>query len=131
MRYGFITELVAVKLREAGSRGRAQWRLLTELAYNSQLHGMIVVPAGFVTDFASVPRMPIVFLLAGDTAHASAVVHDYLVRVQFPACKISWARAADVFLEAMKHEKTPAWRRAIMHWAVAVANPANTWETQT
>jgi len=128
MRHGFLTELVTVKLREASSNGRAQWKLLTELAYHSQLHGMIIVPAGFVTDFASVPRMPIAFWLTGDTAHASAVVHDYLVRVQFPACKISWARAADVFAEAMKHEKTPAWRRAIMAWAVRGADPANTWE---
>lgn len=119
--YGFLTELTTTKVKEAGDAGRARWKLLCELAYNSQIHGLIIVPAGYVTDFASVPRLPFAYWLTGDTAHASAVVHDYLCSVEYARCKISWGRAADVFREAMKHEKVPAWRRTMMYWAVRMA----------
>lgn len=118
IRHGFLTELTTTKVKEAGDAGRARWKLLCELAYNSQIHGLIIVPAGYVTDFASVPRLPFAYWLTGDTAHASAVVHDYLCSVEYQRCRISWARAADVFREAMKHEKVPAWRRTMMYWAV-------------
>jgi hypothetical protein len=121
IRHGFLTELTTTKVKEAGDTGRARWKLLCELAYNSQIHGLIIVPPGYVTDFASVPRLPFAYWLTGDTAHASAVVHDYLCSVEYQRCKISWARAAAVFREAMKHEKVPAWRRTMMYWAVRMA----------
>lgn len=124
----FRTQLSAVKIAEAGSHGRAMWRLLDPLKFRSDLIGLIEVPAGFETDFASVPRAPLAFWLTGDTAHASAVVHDYLCRVWYPACRISWAVAADVFGEAMRAEGVPAWRRALMRWAVRQADPARATE---
>lgn len=128
MFYGFLTALTTTKVREASSHGRAQWKLITELVFNSRDHGIFIVRPGFVTDFASVPRMPIAFWLAGDTAHASAVIHDYLVRVHFSQGRLTWAQCTDLFTEAMKAEGVPAWRRAIMAWAVRQADPANTWE---
>lgn len=118
---GFLTSLDARKIKEAGPAGRARWRLITPLLYGSRIHGLIEVPAGFETDYASVPRIPLAYWLTGDTAHASAVVHDWLCRVDYPMCRISWARAADVFAEAMKAEGVPAWRRTIMYWAVRLA----------
>lgn len=42
---------------------------------------IITVPAGFKTDFASVPRLPCVYLLMGNKAHKAAVLHDYLYSV--------------------------------------------------
>lgn len=128
--FGFLTGLVVQKVREADSGGRSTWRLQTDLAYLSELYGMIVVEAGFETDFASVPRVPIAYWLTGGTADASAVIHDYLVRRHYPLCKISWRAAADVFREAMKHEGVPAWRRWLMYQAVMGADPANNWETE-
>lgn len=128
MQFGFLTTLTTTKVREASSHGRAGWKLLVDLAYHSRVHGMFIVPAGFVTDFASVPRMPFAFWLTGDTAHAAATLHDYLVRMYYPQCKLSWAQCADIFAEAMKDEGVPAWRRIIMAWAVRQADPANTWE---
>lgn len=119
--YGFQTELSTVKIKEASDTGRARWRLLANLVYLSETHGLVVVPSGFVTDFASVPRLPFAYWLTGDTAHASAVVHDYLCRVSYQSCKLSWADAAKVFLEAMRHEKVPAWRRTLMYWGVRLA----------
>jgi hypothetical protein len=60
--------------------GPQEWKLLEDLVYESDLLGRdVVVPAGYVTDFASVPRAPIAYFLAGNTGHRAAVVHDYLI----------------------------------------------------
>ena len=127
--FGFLTELVAVKVREAGSIGRPLWRLQTDLAFLSQRYGLIVVPAGYVVDFASVPRLPFAFWLFGDTAHASAAVHDYCVAVLVPRGSMTWQQAAEIFGEAMEHEGVPLWRRWLMKNAVIGADPANQWES--
>jgi hypothetical protein len=128
MNFGFQNHLVAEKIGEAGSTGRAEWRLREDLIYQSELIGLLIVPAGYETDFASVPRAPLVYWLTGDTAHASAVVHDYLCSVLYPLGSITWRGAADVFREAMISEGTPAWRRWIMYEAVVGADPANQWK---
>jgi hypothetical protein len=125
---GFQSSLVAEKVDEAESLGRAEWRLRDPLIFESALIGLLIVPAGFVCDFASVPRLPLAFMLAGDTAHASAVVHDYLCRVWIPRGDITWREAADVFDEAMKSEGVPGWRRMLMRLAVTGADPENKWE---
>lgn len=124
----FVTQLAAVKIAEATSTGRSEWRLTHPLIFRSDIAGRIVVPQGFVTDFASVPRVPLAYWLTGGTADASAVVHDFLCREWYPACKISWRLAADVFGEAMRAEGVPAWRRALMRWAVRQADPARATE---
>jgi hypothetical protein len=73
----------------------------------------ITVPAGYVTDFASVPRLPLAYLLAGNTAHKSAVLHDYLY------ARGRGRKFADkVFLGAMEAEGIPGWRRRLMYAAV-------------
>jgi len=126
--YGFLTQLVAGKVGEAPSFGRARWRLQTDLAFLSPSYGLIVAPAGYVIDYSSVPRAPLLYWLFGDTAHASAGVHDYCVGVLVPQGLMTWEQAADVFGEAMEYEGVPAWRRWLMKRAVIGANPANTWE---
>lgn len=35
------------------------------------------VPAGFETDFASVPRLPVTFMLFGNIGHRAATWHDW------------------------------------------------------
>lgn len=53
------------------------WRLSKPLIYYSALVDMtMITPTGFVTDFASVPRLPIAYLFAGNTAHWEAAGHD-------------------------------------------------------
>ena len=91
----------------------AQWRVLKPLAYQSDKHGLIVVPSDFVTDFASVPRLPLVYALSGDTAHLAAVVHDWLYT---PPMKVPRKDADDILLEASAASGVPAWRRWMM-WA--------------
>lgn len=120
----FVTDLSAIKVREAKDAGRALWRLYAPLVYASDILGSLTVPAGFETDYASVPRIPFAYWLTGDTAHASAVVHDYLCREWYENARITWGLAATVFGEAMKAEGVPAWRRWMMVQAVRLAGIA-------
>lgn len=83
------------------------WRLLEAFTFDSEVAKLrITVPAGFVTDFASVPRVPFAFLLTGDTAHMAAVIHDFLYTI-----KVLPRETADaVFYEAMRSTGVPLWR---------------------
>jgi len=53
-------------------------RLTAPLIYQSDTLGTIEVPTGFETDYASVPRLPFVYLLFGGIGDEEAVLHDYL-----------------------------------------------------
>ena len=88
-------------------------RLLAPLCYESDIMGSLTVPAGFVCDFASVPRVPVVYMLFGDEAHQAAVVHDYLYRYAVVERKV----ADRVFCEAMSVSGV-GWKRYPMFWGV-------------
>lgn len=109
----FLTSLDARLIADDPPR----WRLLGALIYDSAVD-LIVVPAGFETDFASVPRLPLTFLLAGDTCHRAAVVHDWLYT---PPQKLTRAEADRVLCEAAAASGVPAWRRWLVWLGVRVA----------
>ena len=93
-----------------------QWRLLEPLRYYSSLLGQTVeVPAGFVTDFASVPRAPIAYFLCGNTGNRAAVVHDYLCRTG----TVEREKADKVFKEALSASGVDSWRAQVMYLAVS------------
>jgi len=71
------TELVAKKIGEQD--GKAIWELHEPLEWTNGIM-KLKVPALFQCDYASVPRIPIAFMLMGDTAHEAGTVHDYLYR---------------------------------------------------
>lgn len=62
------------------------WILLKDFVYHHApseqlpLDFTVTVPAGFYTDFASVPRLPVLYASLGNTGHEAALVHDYLYR---------------------------------------------------
>lgn len=95
--------LLDVRLRSDG-----RWVLRRDFYFESRRIGRIVVPVGFDTDFASVPRVPIVFWLTGDTSKKAAVIHDWLYRSQ----SVSRFMADLVLFEASSNE--PFWRRSVM-----------------
>lgn len=112
----FLTNLNVSLLRGQVKDGRQLWRVEATLFYRSEVaKQMIIVPRGFETDFSSVPRLPLAYLLAGDTAHEAAVVHDFLYVTKPVSKKI----ADNVFLEAMKESGVSWWRRQLMWAAVA------------
>lgn len=97
MTYGFENKLHVV-LKDGSD---SIWILTQPLLYRSRAHGLIETPAGFETDFASVPRIPIVYRLWGDRAHREAVLHDYLFRKN-AVPKLPFLECNGVFLEAME-----------------------------
>lgn len=110
-----MTKLDVELVDSEDNDGRGRWRLRNPLVFESSRAGRVIcVPEGFVTDFASVPRLPIVFWLTGDTAHPAAVVHDYL----YSRGELKREEADEILLEAMASVGVPAWRRYPMYWAV-------------
>lgn len=55
-----------------------KWRLGEDLRYHSNVLGDVVtVPAGFITDFATVPRLPVAYLVFDGYGDRAAVIHDF------------------------------------------------------
>lgn len=113
----FLTPLRVEAIEDASSDGRGTWRLLDDLLYDSPAaQRTIAVPSGFVTDFASVPRVPLAFWLTGGTGHKAAVVHDWL----YTTHTLPRDTADAVFREALKASGVPAWRAWLMHAGVRI-----------
>ena len=93
------------------------WRLFEPLEfYSARFNTTIIIPAGFFTDFASVPRLPLAFLVAGDKARMAAVVHDFALE----HLHMSRADCALLFLEAMEATNIPEGLRQVMYAAVRI-----------
>ena len=94
--------------------GKYPWMLDAALIYHSDLVGKLVVPAGYCTDFASVPRLPVVYWWTGGRAVLPSIIHDHCYDCR---TKEMSRRTADrVFLEAMKARRDP--KRAVTRWAM-------------
>lgn len=99
MKVEFVTEL------RTGYLGNGTWRLTEPFVV--RIDGEpYVVPADFVTDLDSVPRLPLAYWLVKGRATRSAVLHDFLYTIQKPR---EWAD--EVMLEAMKVEGLNAFMR--------------------
>jgi len=72
----FLTELDVKRLPDKD--GQKQWKLLSPLIYESVNVGIIIVPTGFVTNFVSIPRWPIIYWIFGGTSDEESVLHDFL-----------------------------------------------------
>jgi len=102
-----------------------QWILADVCVYQSALLGdagnpvRVVVPVGFKTDLASIPRVPFLrsMFMVNGLHRAAAIIHDYLCRL---GMGFSRKTADKIFLEAMKVSKVPRLRRRLMYWAVAI-----------
>ena len=93
-----------------------RWRLTALLVFvSARYQTMITVPEGTVTDFASVPRIPLAYWLFAGVGQAAAAVHDWMYRVD---TNVPRDVADNIFLEAMEACGVSAWRRLPMYWAV-------------
>lgn len=98
------------------------WELLAPLIYSCALiNRIIVVPAGFKSDLASVPRIPFAYWLTGGFSNQAAVLHDFL----YITCPVDKATADAIFLEAMEATGISWWRRRAMYAAVRVGGRGN------
>jgi len=97
--------------------GKNLWELQEGFEYHVGYLGsgeIIIVPAGFITDFASVPRIfwPIIDPI-GKHGKA-AVIHDYCY---YTAC-YRRLRSDAIFLEAMEVLEVEEWKRIAMYNSV-------------
>jgi hypothetical protein len=81
--------------------GRALWEVHDSFRYLTNDGETITVPAGYETDLASVPRVPLVWEAFGGTGNKAAVIHDWLCCHPEQCAR---ARADALFLEALAVE---------------------------
>ena len=115
----FITELDAMLIKDD-----LIWKLERPLIYESDLLGPIMVPAGFETDLASVPRLPLIYTLWGGKAHREGVVHDFLYRLDSDP-QATFDQANEVFFEAMQCREKSWYVRYPMWWGVCLGGQSS------
>ncbi|MEN6423319.1 MAG: DUF1353 domain-containing protein [Smithella sp.] len=112
----FLTEL-NVQLKPNSDK---IWIYISPLIYESDIVGLIEIPAGFETDFASIPRwIPFVSALLLDTAHREPSLHDYLYRKD-SIPQASFIEANRVFLEALVVRGKSLIKRNLFYWGVCI-----------
>lgn len=112
--------------------GRCQWVLASPLRYDVGAEGSgetITVPAGAMTDLASIPRFAAPLLPPDGPWAKAAVVHDHLYRTRGTcfwdgfngrtrAKPYTRAESDKILREAMEVLGVPAWKRAVIYAAV-------------
>jgi hypothetical protein len=78
----------------------------------------VVVPSGYVTDFASIPRA-VHFIISPFGKHAeAAVIHDWLYALGSPKDRKARRTADKAFVKALRLLEVGFLQRQIMYWAV-------------
>jgi len=111
---------------EYSDYGNNKWKIAREFDYYTSIpfnKGLvnelknpywITISKGFVTDFASVPRLFWNIISPYDKHAKAAVIHDYLYKTKpFPR-KI----CDDIFLEAMGVLGVSKWKKYLMYYMV-------------
>ena len=97
--------------------GERTWVVEREFTYyigEENSSDFVTVPKGYITDFASVPRIFWVILPPDGEYTQAAVLHDYMC-AHDPKSK-----ADKVFYEAMGVLGVPSWKRSIMFFSVRI-----------
>lgn len=121
--------------------GRVQWRVSSPLVYDVGAEGSgetITVPAGAMTDLASIPRFAWSLGFPPDGGWTkAAVIHDFLYRTQ-GTCMLdgrrgrtrtapySRAEADGILREAMGVVGVPSWQRCVI-WSAVRFGGAGGW----
>jgi hypothetical protein len=105
-----------LKLAPAGMRGSSRLFQLLESFRFIRHPEPITVPAGFVTDGASVPRLFWNILGPFGSYFEPAIVHDYLYSVH--NTKYTRPQCDAIFLEAMACANVPWFRRNLIYRCV-------------
>ncbi|HFE7524033.1 TPA: DUF1353 domain-containing protein [Salmonella enterica subsp. enterica serovar Newport] len=99
------------------------WRVHEPFAFylSDDNSDVIEVPAGFITDLATIPRI-FWSLMPPDGKYAkAAIIHDYLYDNALRA-----KREADrIFLDGMTVQGVPKWKRTVMYLAVQLFGRGN------
>ena len=107
---GFNTKLIVSPV--IGRRGF--WRLEQILVFMAADQEVFVVPAGFQTNLASIPRALRWLFTVNDNSRQASVVHDYLYGNAWHPRK----QCDKYFYEAMLCSQVPKWKAKLMYWGV-------------
>jgi len=94
---------------------KGEVKLLRSFRYQVPDGPVITVPAGFESDFASIPSVLRPFLTGTDKSRKPAIIHDWLYLVG----KGTRKRADQIFRLALKEEGL-GWKRHVAYWSVRV-----------
>ena len=112
-----FTSDLDVRITQKKRDERVLAELLASFTYDVGAEGSgdtILVPAGFETDFASIPRLLWIIEPPLGDAGKAAVLHDRL----YETGERSRLAADRIFLEAMAVLEVPWWKRSLMFRAV-------------
>jgi len=112
------TDLVVKHVRKS-----RKWELMEEFRYETKKRGTIVVPKGYVTDGASVPRGLWNLFPPNGKYLEAAVVHDYIYT---DLCSVYTKEEADnIFVDVMEELGIAYWRRQAMWLGVHLGGKGN------
>jgi hypothetical protein len=109
----FKTNLVLEEHMRGKRSVPGEWVVYSRLVYDRG-HEQIIVPRGFITDLASIPKLFRGLLDVNDSHRKAAVLHDFLYCLQGFTRK----QCDDMFLEAMTSIGVPRYKRHLMYVAV-------------
>lgn len=112
----FTTEL------EVKEVGPGRWELLADLSYQGSTD-LFTVPAGFRSDFASVPQLFLWLIPRAGRYTKAAVLHDFLSE-EADAGRFNRCDADGIFRRTMRELGVSALRRWLMWMAVRWGVPA-------
>lgn len=124
-----FTTPLQVEILDEMRQGRMQACLLAQFSYDVGEEGSgetIHVPKGFVTDFASIPRLFWRLEPPLGRSGKAAVVHDYLYVTRGLGGRYDRTRCDEIFREAMGVLGVPMIKRNIM-WAAVRAGGGKGW----
>ena len=121
-----FTTPLKIEFDHAGDE-KKPYALLEEFLYYTKIdqpegaERLIRIPAGYRTDFASIPRLFWPVLPPHGPYGKAAVVHDWLCDEQ--PHSVDHRTAADIFGEAMDVLHVSKWKRSVMVWSVKHFGP--------
>lgn len=90
------------------------WQLQHEVRYITKDGRVIYIPAGFITDFASIPWVfRRLFQPATGKHRKAAVVHDWIFRTA--DSPFTFEEANEIFNDIMILSKTENWKRTLIY----------------
>jgi len=120
----FRNTLDEMAIRPHGARS---WALLEDLVYAGD-SDTFTIPAGYVTDFATIPaflRSPTGLEPFSQEYARAAIVHDWLITDGIPARLVTSRDTDGIFRRIMREEGAVAWTRWTMWTAVRWASLRN------
>lgn len=93
-----------------------EWILESPLCYVTRAGDDLIVPAGFVTDLASIPRILYALIPVNGRHRAAAILHDWLYETQ----PLPRAECDRLFLDAMADSGVRWTQRQAMYAGVRI-----------